>query len=122
MPFATWRSVIDALRAEALPPYMAEHATRLKRALDEHGSSEPEVALSLSDDVYLRSSNHARLELGIPLPQRALLDADRGLCPGLRLLRRRAVLPGVLTFRSLDVAGRGETCWPAGALPAPASA
>ena len=36
--------------------------------LDEHGPGEATVALSLSDDVYLRSYNHARVALGIPLP------------------------------------------------------
>ena len=68
LPFETWRAVIDELRAEGLPPWMREHADRLERALDEHGPGEAEVALRLSDDVYLRSYNHARLRLGLPLP------------------------------------------------------
>ena len=68
LPFETWRAVIDALRAEGLPSYMTEHADRLERALDGHGPGEAAVALSLNDDMYLRSYNHARLVLGIPLP------------------------------------------------------
>ncbi len=46
---------------------MAEHADRLERMLDEHGPGEADVSLSLTDDLYLRSFNYARLELGIPL-------------------------------------------------------
>jgi hypothetical protein len=33
-----------------------------------HGSDEATVRLSLTDDVFLRSSNWARWQLGIPLP------------------------------------------------------
>ena len=33
-----------------------------------HAADEPMVTLSLTEDVYLRSYNGARLELGIPLP------------------------------------------------------
>jgi hypothetical protein len=47
---------------------MREPIDRIERALDEHGPGEAEVALFLNDDVYLRSYNHARLMLGIPLP------------------------------------------------------
>jgi hypothetical protein len=68
LPFETWRAVIDELRAEGLPPWMREHADRVERMLDEHGPGEEVVSLSLSDDIYLRSYNHARLKLGIPLP------------------------------------------------------
>jgi hypothetical protein len=68
LPFETWRAVIDTLRAPHLPVYMAEHADRIERMLDEYGPGEVEVSLNLSDDVYLRSYNHARLMLGIPLP------------------------------------------------------
>ena len=63
----TWRSIIDALRANGLP-YMLEHADPLERALDQHALCEPTVRLSLTDDVYLRSFNWARLEFGISLP------------------------------------------------------
>lgn len=68
LEFETWRAVADELRAEGLPPYVREHAQRLERMLDEHGPGEATVSLNLSDDVYLRSYNHARLVLGIPLP------------------------------------------------------
>ncbi len=68
LPFDTWRAVIDTLRAPHLPAYMAEHADRLERTLDEHGPGEREVILNLSDDVYLRSYDHARLKLSIPVP------------------------------------------------------
>ncbi len=47
---------------------MHVHTDRLARKLDQRGPGEAEVALFLNDDLYLRSSNHARLELGIPLP------------------------------------------------------
>lgn len=41
---------------------------RIEDMLDEHGPGEAAVALFLNDDVYLRSYNHARSKLGIPLP------------------------------------------------------
>ena len=62
-----WRAVIDVLRAKALP-YMLEHADHIERLLEQHGPDEHIVRLSLTDDVYLRSYNWARVELGIPLP------------------------------------------------------
>ena len=68
LPFETWRAVIDAMREPSLPPWMRGHADRIERMLDEHGPGEDAVALGLSDDVYLRSYNHARLKLGLPLP------------------------------------------------------
>ena len=61
-----WRAVIDVLRAKALP-YMLEHADHIERLLDQHGPDEARVALSLTDDVFLRSYNWARWQLGIPL-------------------------------------------------------
>jgi hypothetical protein len=66
LPFETWRAVIDVLRAKGLP-YMREHADLLERKLDEH-APDAVVRLSLTDDVYLRSYNWARLQLGIALP------------------------------------------------------
>jgi hypothetical protein len=66
LPFETWRAVIDALRAKGLPS-MREHADHIERLLDQH-PPDAMVTLSLTDDVYLRSSNWARVELGIPLP------------------------------------------------------
>ena len=67
LPWETWRAVIAALREKALP-YMLEHADYLERLLEQHGPDEPIVRLSLTDDVFLRSYNWARVQLGIPLP------------------------------------------------------
>jgi hypothetical protein len=62
-----WRAVIDILRAKGLR-YMLDHAESIERQLDQHAPGEPVVRLTLTDDVFLRSYNWARLELGIPLP------------------------------------------------------
>ena len=62
-----WRAVIDVMREHGLP-YELEHAAHIERLLDRHGPEEAMVTLSLTDDVYLRSYNWARLRLGIPLP------------------------------------------------------
>lgn len=62
-----WRAVIDVLRAKGLP-YMLQHADHIERLLDQHAPDEATVRLSLTDDVYLRSYNWARRQLGIPLP------------------------------------------------------
>jgi hypothetical protein len=67
LPWEPWRSVTAALREKALP-YMLEHADYLERLLQQHGSDEATVRLSLTDDVFLRSYNWARVQLGIPLP------------------------------------------------------
>ncbi len=67
LPWETWRAVIAALREKALP-YMLEHADHIERLLERHGPGEPTVGLSLTDDVFLRSSTWARVQLGIPLP------------------------------------------------------
>jgi hypothetical protein len=66
LPFETWRAIIDALGAKGLPS-MLEHADHLERLLDQH-PPDAVVRLSLTDDVYLRSYNWARVQLGIPLP------------------------------------------------------
>jgi hypothetical protein len=63
----TWRTVIDVVRAKALPS-MLEHADHIERLVEQHGPNEPTVRISLSDDVFLRSYNWARVQLGIPLP------------------------------------------------------
>ena len=63
-----WRAVIEALRAKGLP-YMREHADSIERQLDQHAPDEPIVRLILENDLFLRSYNWARLELGIPLPE-----------------------------------------------------
>ncbi len=47
---------------------MVEHADRLEQLLEQDGPDEPMVTLAMTDDVYLRSYNWARVELGIPLP------------------------------------------------------
>lgn len=70
LPWEVWRSIIDALRARGLP-YMREHADYIERQLDTHPPHPPTVRLILTDDVYLRSYNWARLQLGIPLPPAA---------------------------------------------------
>jgi hypothetical protein len=67
LPWETWRAVIAALREKGLP-YMLDHADHIERLLEQHGPGEPLVRLSLTDDVYLRSYNWARVQLGIPLP------------------------------------------------------
>ncbi len=67
LPFETWRAVIDTLRAKTLP-YMLEHADRLERQLDQYSPGQSMVSLDLNDDIYHRSFNWARLELGLPLP------------------------------------------------------
>jgi hypothetical protein len=65
LPFETRRVIIDALRAKGLP-YMLEHPEHLERQLDQH-PPDAMVRLSLTDDVYPRSFNWARVQLGIPL-------------------------------------------------------
>jgi hypothetical protein len=47
---------------------MLEHADHLEQQRERHGLGEPTVRLSLTDDVFLRSYNWARVQLGIPLP------------------------------------------------------
>jgi hypothetical protein len=66
LPWETWRAVIAALREKGLPS-MLDHADHLERQLERHGPDEPAVRLSLTDDVFLRSSTWARWELGILL-------------------------------------------------------
>ena len=55
-----------ALREQGLP-LMLEHVDHLERLLDQH-PPDATVRLSLTDDVFLRSSTWARVQLGIPLP------------------------------------------------------
>jgi hypothetical protein len=47
---------------------MLEHADFIEQQRERHGPDEPTVRLSLVDDVFLRSDNRARWQLGIPLP------------------------------------------------------
>jgi hypothetical protein len=61
-----WRAVIAVLREKALP-YMLDHANVIEEQLERPTPGEPTVRLSLTDDVFLRSYNRARLQLGIQL-------------------------------------------------------
>ena len=70
LPWETWRAIIAVLREKALPS-MLEHANVVEEQLERHPDQHPPdavVRLSLTDDVYLRSDNSARLQMGIPLP------------------------------------------------------
>jgi hypothetical protein len=67
LPWETWRAVIAVLRTTGVP-YMLEHANVIEEQLERHGPNEPTVRLSLTDDVFQRSYNWARWQLGIPLP------------------------------------------------------
>ena len=67
LPWEDWRTVIAVLREKGLP-YMREHADYLVQQLERHGPDEATATLHLTDDVYLRSYNWARWQLGIPLP------------------------------------------------------
>ncbi len=67
LPWETWRAVIAVLREKALP-YMREHADQLEQQLEQHPPDQAMVTLALTEDLFLRSSNWARWQLGIPLP------------------------------------------------------
>jgi hypothetical protein len=67
LPWESWRAVIAVLRDSGLP-YKREHADVLEQQLEQHGPAEATVTLHLTDDVFLRSYNWARVQLGIPLP------------------------------------------------------
>jgi hypothetical protein len=62
-----WRAVIAVLRTTGLR-YKMEHADHIECRLEQHGPDEATVTLHLTDDVFLRSYNWARWQLGIPLP------------------------------------------------------
>ena len=47
---------------------MLEQADHIERLLEQHGPDESPVVLSLTYDIYLRSYNCARWQLGIPSP------------------------------------------------------
>jgi len=61
------RPVIVVLRASDISS-MLDHANLIEGQLETHGPGESEVTPSLTDDVFHRSSNWARGQLGIPLP------------------------------------------------------
>ena len=67
LPWETWRAIIAALREKGLP-YMLAHADLLERQLEQHPPDRATVTLNLTDDLFLRSFNWARWQLGIPLP------------------------------------------------------
>jgi hypothetical protein len=67
LPWETWRAVIAVLREKALLSKL-EHANVIEEQFERHGPHEPMVRLSLTDDVFRRSSTWARWQLGIPLP------------------------------------------------------
>ena len=67
LPWETWRPIIAILREEGVPS-MLEHANAIKEQLERHGPDEAIVRLSLTDDIYLRSSTWVRGQVGIPLP------------------------------------------------------
>ena len=67
LPWETWQAVIAVLREKGLPS-MLDHADYLERRLEQHGPDDATMRLSLTDDVFLRSYNWERVQLGIPLP------------------------------------------------------
>jgi hypothetical protein len=67
LPWETWGAILAVLREKALPS-VPEHATVIEEQLEQHGPGELMLRLSLTDDVFLRSHNWARLQLGISLP------------------------------------------------------
>jgi hypothetical protein len=67
LTWSDWRRVIATLRDSAIPSMLA-HADLIEQRLETHGPGEATVTLTLNDDVYLRSYNWARWQLGIPLP------------------------------------------------------
>ena len=60
-------ALIAVLRTKALSS-MLEHADSIERLLEQHAPDEAVITLNLIDDVFLRSYNWARWQLGIPLP------------------------------------------------------
>jgi hypothetical protein len=69
LPWEAWPAVIAVLREKAVPS-MLEHANVIEEQLERHGPDEPTVRLSLTDNVFLRSYNWARVQLGILLSPR----------------------------------------------------
>ena len=66
-PWESWRAVVAVLREKG-PPSMLEHADRLEQMLEQHPPDQYVVSLSMNDNLFLRSVNWARWQLGIPLP------------------------------------------------------
>jgi len=51
-----WRAVIAILPQNPLP-FRPEHADSLEGLLEQHSPGEPTIRLSLTDDLFLRTSN-----------------------------------------------------------------
>jgi len=62
-----WRAVLAILREKTLP-HMLTHADHVEQKVEQRGPDEHVVTLSRTDEVFLRSYNCARWQLGIPLP------------------------------------------------------
>jgi hypothetical protein len=60
-------AVIGVLPEKGLTDTL-QHNDHNEQLLGHHGPHETVVALILTDDVFLRSYNWARVQLGIPLP------------------------------------------------------
>ena len=67
LPRDTWRAVIAALR-ESVMPYMLQHAHVIGEQLERPDPDDATVRLSLTDDVFRRSSAWAHRQLGISMP------------------------------------------------------
>jgi hypothetical protein len=65
LPWETWRAIIDVLRKQGRPS-MLDHADQLEQQLDQHPPDQETVTLHLPNDLFLRSFNWARVQLGIP--------------------------------------------------------
>jgi len=83
-----------------------EHTEHSEWLLEQHEPDEATVRLSLTDDVFLRSSTWARVQLGIPLPVEdytlaAASTATVGTCGSIWRLARGAcdVGRGEATYR-----------------------
>jgi hypothetical protein len=66
LSWGTWCAAIDVLYKKGLPS-MLEHAEALEQR-DQHPPDQATVTLHLTNDVFLRSYNWARVQLGRPLP------------------------------------------------------
>jgi hypothetical protein len=82
--------VIAMLRQRGIP-HEHEHADLIEKLLETHAPSEEMVTLALSDDVYLRTYNWARLDLGCPTTVR---PANEGRGAELRAAKARERLRG----------------------------
>jgi hypothetical protein len=63
LTWETWRAVIEVLRAKGLP-HMLEHAERLEQQVEQHPPDRATVTLNVTEDMFLRSFNWARWQLG----------------------------------------------------------